>query len=85
MTSPKSFIDRWMLQHPHSVGESYIEHAGIAARFAFGMIGAGTKCLIHAAVPGVFKTAASDRVRALHRELECRRRAAADYAPDYVI
>ena len=78
-------VRRWLTEHPRSVGESYCEHARVAAGFALAMIGGGTKCLIHAAIPALFPTAASDRVRALHAELDRRRAAAASYAPDYII
>ena len=78
-------LDDLLLRHPRSVGETYREHAAIATRFAVGMIGGGMKCLVHAVIPGLFERAASDRVRALHVELEHRRRVAADTFPDYVI
>jgi hypothetical protein len=80
-----ALIDRLLFRHPRSIGESYGEHARIAAGFAFGMIAGGAKCLVHAIVPGVFETAASDRIRALHAELDWRRRQAADVYPDYII
>jgi hypothetical protein len=85
MAARNTLIDRLLFRHPRSLGESYGEHARIAIGFAFGMIGGGAKCLVHAIVPGVFETAASDRIRALHAELHWRRGRAADSYPDYVI
>src|SRR3546814_1456902 len=75
--------DLLLLRHPRSVGETYGEHATIAIRFAMGMIGGGVKCLVHAIIPGMFERAASDRVRALHVELEHRRRVAADRSEEH--
>jgi hypothetical protein len=85
MAVRSALIDRLLFRHPRSLGESYGEHARIAVRFALRMISGGAKCLLHAVVPGVFQTAASDRVRELHAELDWRRRRAADNFPDYVI
>ena len=78
-------ISRLFTHHPRSVGESYAEHAKIAGRFGFVMATAGLKCLLHALVPAVWPTAASDAVRALHRELDRRREQAAPCVIDYVI
>lgn len=79
-----ALADRLLFQHPREVGESYVEHAAIAARFGFAMIAGGLRCLVHAAVPGVQKRAASDTVDALHRQLQKRRRSSSvDH--DYVI
>lgn len=49
------------------------------------MIGGGAKCLVHAIIPGLYESAASDRVRALHAELDWRRQRVAEVYPDYVI
>ncbi|WP_374405703.1 DUF6356 family protein [Pelagerythrobacter sp.] len=78
-------LRRAFVDHPRLVGEGYLEHAGIAARFGGKMVAGGIKCLAHAVVPGMFERAASDCVRELHRELEQRRQAAAHTDPDYVI
>lgn len=78
-------IDRFFLRHPREVGESYIEHARIALGFGGRMVIAGCKCMLHAAFPALFPTAASDKVRELNKELDMRRRKAADHYPDYVI
>ncbi|HEU4819722.1 MAG TPA: DUF6356 family protein [Qipengyuania sp.] len=78
-------IDRLLLAHPRTVGETYTEHAGIAGRFGLTMVMGGLKCLVHAILPAVFMRSASDSVAKLHGELERRRRASADSDPDYVI
>lgn len=78
-------IDRLFLAHPRSVGEDYLEHARIATGFGGAMVLAGLKCIVHGALPALFATAASDKVRKLHQELDTRRRQAAHQFPDYVI
>lgn len=78
-------LDRLLIAHPRSVGESYAEHAGIAARFGAAMVTGGVKCLIHAVVPALFDRSASDCVARLDGELTRRRAASADSCPDYVI
>lgn len=78
-------IDRLFFAHPRKVGESYGQHASIAASFGAKMVVAGAKCLVHAVIPAVFPTAASDQVRSLHRELDGRRQQALNQFPDYVI
>jgi len=85
MEARNRLIDDLLFRHPRSLGESYGEHARIALGFALGMIGGGAKRLVHAIIPGVFESAASDRVRALHAELDWRRQRAAEIYPDYVI
>jgi hypothetical protein len=81
----RDLIDRLLLAHPRTVGETYTEHAGIAGRFGLTMVIGGLKCLVHAILPAVFMRSASDSVAKLHSELERRRRASVDSDPDYVI
>lgn len=81
----RGLIDRLLLAHPRTVGESYAEHAGIASRFGATMVVGGVKCLIHAMLPAVFERAASDCVTRLNGELTRRRAASAESYPDYVI
>ena len=78
-------VDRLLLAHPRTVGETYVEHAGIAGRFGATMVAGGIKCMVHAVLPSVFERSASDCVAALNRELTRRRAAAPDANPDYVI
>ena len=77
----RSFVD-----HPHSVGETYGEHFGVALGFGLRLIGAGLACLVHACVPAWFTRTGSRSVRALARELDERSGypvAAADSASDW--
>lgn len=47
-------------QHPHSINETYFEHAYFASRFGLSMMVAGLACVIHAIFPFIFKKTASD-------------------------
>lgn len=82
---PGGLIDRLLMAHPRTVGETYAEHAGIASRFGATMVAGGVKCLIHAVLPSVFERSASDCVTKLNGELTRRRAASAESFPDYVI
>jgi hypothetical protein len=66
-------IDRVFLDHPRRVGESYGEHAAVAARFGATLVVAGLACLVHAVIPSVFTRTASDTVRRLHARLSARK------------
>jgi len=65
-------IDRIFLSHPRSVGESYTEHAGVAARFGATMVVGGIACMIHAVLPTLFARTASDRVKKLYAQMVAR-------------
>jgi hypothetical protein len=65
-------IDRLFLSHPRSVGETYPEHAGVAARFGATMVVGGVACIIHAVFPSLFPRAASDRVKRLYAQMVAR-------------
>lgn len=62
--------------HPASVGESYLQHLGVATRFGWRLTRGGVACMLHGALPFLFKTAGSDTVRDLHAELVAKRQAA---------
>ncbi|MEI9926568.1 MAG: DUF6356 family protein [Sphingomonas sp.] len=76
-------IDRLLLAHPRSVGESYGEHAATAARFGATMVVGGLACLVHAAIPALFPRAASDRVKRLYVQMRARQPAFADRSPAF--
>ncbi len=69
-------IRRLFLDHPASVGESYVEHFGVASGFGLKMISGGVRCAVHGVLPFLWKTAGSDTVAALHAELVTKRNAA---------
>jgi hypothetical protein len=52
---------RLFLDHPATVGESYVEHFGVAGRFGMTMIKGGLGALVHAFVPVCARRAAAIR------------------------
>ena len=65
-------IDALLFEHPRSVGESYSEHFGIAFMFGLRMLVGGLAALVHALLPCLFKTSASQIVRQLYTQLQTR-------------
>lgn len=63
-------------EHPQSVGESYAEHFGVAARFGAKMIVGGLGAVLHAIVPALCKTTGSRTIDGLHAEMVAKRNAA---------
>lgn len=68
-------IRRLFLDHPASVGESYVEHFRVASGFGTAMIIGGIGALLHAFLPFVCKTRGSDTINALHARLVAKREA----------
>ena len=66
-------LDRLFLDHPRTVGESYREHARVAASFGSAMIRGGIACMVHAVVPSLFTRTGSDTVKRLHADMAARR------------
>jgi hypothetical protein len=66
---------RLFLQHPRSVGESYLEHQRHALGFGFSLLLAALACLIHAVVPGLFVHTGGDAITRLHDRMAARRTA----------
>ena len=65
-------FDRIFLSHPRSVGESYVEHAGVAFGFGVRMISGGFACLVHGFVPALFTRTGSNTVKALYGRMKAR-------------
>lgn len=63
---------RSFVSHPASVGETYLGHWWFALRFALRLFAAGVAALIHAFIPPLFETTASDQIRQIHAELSNR-------------
>ncbi len=59
-------------EHLKEAKETYFEHMKNAFKISFGMISGGLKGVIHALVPGLFTSAASDKIKKLHTYLEDR-------------
>jgi hypothetical protein len=71
-------LQKFFLDHPATVGESYYEHFGVASGFGLSMISGGLRAVIHAFLPNYFQTAASDTVISLHQRLVASRNAQRD-------
>ena len=69
-------------EHPASVGETYTEHMAAALGYGARLLGAGCAAVVHALVPALFETAASDAIRAMHAEMEARGGGAKRAGPD---
>ena len=67
---------RAFTDHPAAVGESYVQHLGVATRFGWRLTRGGVGCMIHGLLPFAFPSSGSDTVRALHAELVAKRTAA---------
>lgn len=61
---------RLFTEHPASVGESYVEHFGMASGFGFRMILGGLACLVHGILPFLF-TKTGSRIITVARQLLC--------------
>ncbi len=67
-------LKRIFLEHPRTVGESYLEHQRSAFGFGGSLLVAGLICLAHGLVPAWFETTASRKVAALHVAMTAKRR-----------
>ena len=56
--------------HPHAVGETYLEHACFAGRYGVKMTLGGLAALVHGAFPFLFEKTGSRITRELHATLE---------------
>jgi hypothetical protein len=71
-------LKKLFLDHPADVGESYAEHAREASGYGVAMIAAGFACLVHAAVPALFKSKGSETIKTLNARLVRKRGAKRD-------
>ena len=61
---------RLFTDHPASVGETYWQHFGFAARFGGSMVAGGLACMVHGVLPFLCTTSGSRRVRRLYDMLQ---------------
>jgi hypothetical protein len=78
MMEPMNVWQRLFTAHPESVNESYWQHLANAAGFGLRMIGGGFVCLVHAIIPGVCCTRASEMIGELHDRMVTNRRRPAE-------
>lgn len=80
-------LGRLFVDHPRSLGMSWLEHGAGALRIGGEMMAAGAACIVHALIPGLFTQTAGRTVERLHDYMVKRRAGAADPNswPDYEI
>jgi hypothetical protein len=66
-------VQRIFLDHPERVGESYFEHMLFAFKFSSRLFKAGAAALLHAFVPALCETTASQAIIDMHQEIVARR------------
>ena len=71
-------LSRIFVEHPRSVGETYLAHQRQAFGFGLSLIAAGLACMVHGLIPAVFLHTGSDAVSRLHHRLRERRAAPTD-------
>lgn len=67
-------LGRAFTDHPRSVGETYLQHQRVALSFAGQLALAAVACAIHALIPALFQTRASQAVTDLHERMVTHRR-----------
>jgi len=67
-------IRRTFIDHPHSVDESYLEHARFAGRFSLRLFAAAFAALVHAVIPCLFERTASTIIAELYQRTHKRGR-----------
>ena len=60
---------RLFLEHPRSMGESYLKHQRNAFRFGLSMGLAGLACLVHGLIPALFVRTGSNAVTRLQQRM----------------
>jgi hypothetical protein len=67
-------LRRLFMEHPASVGETYLEHMAVAGAFGWAMLKASAACFAHALVPALCTTTGSRIIRDLHGRMVLNRR-----------
>lgn len=70
--TPNSGLLSVFTNHPSSVGETYLQHMGVAFRFGCLLSVAAGAAFIHALIPAACERTASNMIRKLHAEMEKR-------------
>ncbi len=61
------------VEHPRSVGQSYVGHMKTAASSGLELLAGGAACLVHAVLPFLFATSATAAVARVQHRLTQRR------------
>ena len=80
-------VGRLFVEHPRSLGMSWLGHGLGALKISGELVAAGAACAIHAIVPGWFTETAGRTVTRLHDHMQKRKAGAANPNdwPDYEI
>ena len=60
-------------KHPKEVGETYLQHMGVALGFSFTFLLLTLAAFVHAFVPFIFINTASSKVFSLYKKMNKRR------------
>lgn len=66
-------LERVFLNHPHRVNESFFEHMFFALAFSGRLFKASAAAFLHAFVPALCETTASQAIMNMHAEIAARR------------
>ena len=85
--SRAGMADRLFLDHPRSLGMSWVGHGVGALAIGARLVGAGCACVIHAVIPGLFTQTAGKTITDMHAHMMKRKAGAANPEawPDYEI
>lgn len=64
-----SWVDKYFIDHPKTVDETYLQHMVVALSFALRLFWAGFACLLHALVPGMCLKTGSSMIDELYGEM----------------
>ena len=65
-------LPRTFTGHPHSLGETYMEHLSCALYYGLSMLLTGLAVIIHAFFPFIFVTTGSDLAKEICRDVDKR-------------
>lgn len=65
----QAFVEATFLQHPKSIGESYVQHLTFAFKTGGTLLYAGLVAILHGLVPKFHQTTASDTVCTLSEKI----------------
>lgn len=66
-------MNKLFTEHPESVGETYLEHMGVAFGFGTRMLLAGLACVVHGLLPFLFVKTGSRTIATLHDRMVAHR------------
>jgi hypothetical protein len=67
-----AFITKTFLEHPHSAGETYLQHLAFCVRKGVSLVVTGLLLIYHGLVPRYHQTTASERVFKLYEIFKTR-------------